>query len=61
VRSCAARTTIEFETSVLPDRLATDGDRLVAWRAETTLGPDVIVLFDLNTIRYRSPRSGPTR
>ncbi|HXH27400.1 MAG TPA: hypothetical protein VNL37_00030, partial [Candidatus Polarisedimenticolia bacterium] len=37
-----------YTTRVVPDRLASDGDHLVAWHAATSVSPDVIVLFDLN-------------
>jgi hypothetical protein len=37
-----------YTTRIVPDRLASDGDHLVAWHAVTTVSPDVIVLFDLN-------------
>jgi hypothetical protein len=54
-------TTSDVVTAALHDRLASDGDHLVAWRASTTLSPDAIILFDLNAARSRSPRQGTSR
>jgi hypothetical protein len=50
---------IGYTTRPLPDRVATDGDHLVAWHTATSASADAIILFDLSANQSPHADAGP--